>query len=239
MAIVAVTGTLVAAAAEASFHRASVTWRAERRPGRSPITFGLELVPASLGRGAARVAAIRLALLLPVAAAVAAAMPAWVAVAYRELTLPSDVTVPLLIRITAGAPAASGLVVAAWLAGEVVGGFAARRAVLLDMPWPRALWVALGDPLRAPGGTLMSIGAALGISAAALAPAVWALAQTWDAARRPLVDEGLVVATVGGALLLAAAWAVAILLAAVSAAWRDNLATAELLRHAAADPPVR
>jgi hypothetical protein len=178
-------------------------------------------------------------LLLPVVAAVAAALPAWAAVAYRELTLPSDVTVPLLVRITAGAPAASGLVVAAWLTGEVVGGFAARRAVLLDMDWPRALLAGLGDPLRAPVGTLLSTGAALGISAAALAPAVWALARAWDAARRPLVDEGLGAAAVGGALLLAAAWAAALLLAAVSGAWRGALATAEMLRHAAADPAVR
>jgi hypothetical protein len=237
--VIAIAGTVVAAAAEAALHRASVSWGAERRAGRSPINFGLALVPASLWRGAARIAVIRLVLLVPVVAAVAAALPAWTVVAYRELTLPSDVTVPLLVRIVAGTPAASGLVVAAWLAGEVVGGFAARRAVLLDTPSRRALWQGLGDPFRAPLGTLLTTGAALVVSVAALAPAVWVLAGAWDAVRRPLVDEGLVAAAVGGALLMAAAWAGALLLAALAAAWRHALTTAEILRHAAAQPPVR
>jgi hypothetical protein len=229
-AAIVVVGTLLAAAAETALHRASVA-PADGGTGRSPIAFRARLVPVGLRRGTARVAAIRLVLLVPVLAAVAFAAPSWVAVAYRELTLPSDVTTPLVVRILAGAPAASAAVVVAWLAAEVVGGFAARRAVLLGASWPRALGSGLLDPLRAPVGAVLTIVAALVVGGGALALGVVALAAAWDAVRGPLVDEGLSPAAVAGTLLLVGAWAAALGLAGIAAAVRGTLATAELLRH--------
>lgn len=233
-----VAGTIVAAAAETALHRATV----EPAPaGRDPdVRAGVLWAPgeaAGTRAGIARIAALRLILLVPVAAAVAVAVPSWVAVAYRELTLPTDVAAPLLVRVLEGAPAVSALVAIAWLAAEVVGGFAARRAVLLDAPVPRALAAGLVDPLRFPVGTMLTVAAGLVTSLLVLAPAAWAVATAWDAARRALVDDAGATAALTTTVLLAAAWLGALLVAAIAAAWRATLMTAELLRRAPRPDP--
>jgi hypothetical protein len=241
-AALVIAGTVLAAAAETVLHRATVEGRP--RGSGDPDDPGWKSGPADpadvlrvsgpvagVRRGIARIAAIRLVLLVPVAAAASVAIPGWVAVAYRELTLPSDVAIPLPIRVLEGAPALSVLVAAAWLAGEVVGGFAARRAVLLDAKVPRALAAGLVDPLRFPLGTILTVAAALAASLLVLVPAAWAVAAAWDAARHALVDDAGAVAALVTTMLLAAAWLAALLGAGIAAAWRATLMTAELLRR--------
>jgi hypothetical protein len=220
----AVAGTLVAAAAEVALHRATVV-EAEAR-GVASVA-----MPAAAGRAVVRVAALRLLLLVPVAAVAAVAVPAWIAVAYRELTLPSDVATPLVARVLAGAPAASVAVLGAWLAAEVVGGFAARRAALLGASVPRALAGGLLDSLGAPLGTALTVAAALGASVLVLVPAWWAAGAAWDVARHALAGGTDALAALGAALLLAAAWLAVLALAAIAAAWRATLITMELLRR--------
>lgn len=221
----AVTGTLVAAAAEVALHRATVA-----TPEAASIG-AVQAVPGRASRAIARVAGVRLVLLVPVMITIALAIPIWVAVAYRELTLPSDLAAPLAARILAGAPAASAAVLVAWFAAEVMGGFAARRAALLEASIPRALAAGLLDPLRAPIGTALTVAAALGATVVLLAPAWWAVGAAWDVARYALAGEGGVLAAVGVALLLAAAWTAVLVLAAIAAAWRGTLVTMELLRR--------
>ena len=236
-AVLMIAGTIVAAAAETALHRATVQDDPSGRAGvlaAAGTAAEVLTVPgpvAGLRRGTTRIALIRLVLLVPLAAAAAIAIPTWVAVAYRELTLPSSVAVPLPIRVLQGAPAVSVLVVVAWLAGEVVGGFAARRAVLLDGPVPRALAGGLVDPLRFPLGTILTVTAALAVSLVVLVPATWAVAAAWDAARRALVDDAGAAASLATSVLLAAAWLAALVVAAIAAAWRATLMTAELLRR--------
>jgi hypothetical protein len=225
IAVLVVTGTIVAAAAETALHRATVEPHPAARVLRAPGP------GAGIRAGIARVAAVRLVLLVPVAAALATAVPAWVAVAYRELTLPSDVAAPLVLRILAGGPAVSALVVVTWLVAEVGGGFAARRAVLLGAPVPRALAAGLLDIARFPLGTLLTMVVALAVSLALLLPATWAVSAAWDAVRLALVDDAGAVAALATTVLLAAAWLGALLLAAVTAALRATLLTAELLRR--------
>jgi hypothetical protein len=231
----AIAGTIVAAAAEAALHLQAVEpARRDRAPGQGADEAWWPPAPLAvtgLRRGTVRIAAIRLALIVPVVAAIAIAVPSWVTASYRELTLPSDVAAPLALRILAGAPLATVLVLVAWLGGEVVGGFAARRAVLLDAPVPRALAAALGDPFRSPGGTLVTVIGAVLASVAVLAPAAWGVDAAWGLARRALVDGLGPIPVLGATLLLVAAWGVALVLAGVSAAWRANLVTAELLRR--------
>lgn len=228
-ALAVIAGTAVAAAAETAFLRATVDQVRAGRP--QPILFGAQLAPAGQGRGAVRVFGIRLILLVPVAASIAVALPSWVEVAYRELTLPTDLATPIALRVLAGAPAATGLLALAWLVAEVVGGFAARRAVLLGTTVPRALGRGLVDLFRAPLGTLLTTAAGLVVGIATLIPATWALSWAWELARAPLVDEGLSPAAAGGTFVLAAAWIAALVLAAIGSAWRGCLATAELLRR--------
>jgi hypothetical protein len=228
-ALAVIVGTALAAAAETAFLRVTVAPAPDGR--RQPILFGACLAPAGQGRGASRVFGLRLVLLAPVAAAVAVALPSWVEVAYRELTLPTDLAMPLALRVLAGAPAATGLLTVTWLVAEVVGGFAARRAVLFDTGLTRALGRGLVDPLRAPLGTLLTTTAGLAVAIATLVPATWALSWAWELARAPLVDEGLSPAAAGGTVVLAAAWIAALALAAIGSAWRGCLATAEILRR--------
>ena len=226
----AVAGTMVAAAAEVALHRATVA-APEAAGAVRPRDAGVRPAEAGGGRVVVRVAALRLLLLVPVAAVAAVAVPAWIAVAYRELTLPSDVAAPLVARVLAGAPAASVAVLGTWLAAEVVGGFATRRAALLGATVPRALAGGLLDPLRAPLGTALSVAAALAVTLLVLAPAWWVVGAAWDAARHALAGGTDVLAALGAALLLAAAWLAVLALAAIAAAWRATLVTMELLRR--------
>jgi hypothetical protein len=254
-----VVGIVVAAIAEAALHHATVEPRGDgvgdgRGPGdlrapadglvagpgdlraagdlRAPAD-GLVAVPAgaTIRQSAGRIAALRLILLVPVALVIALVVPAWIAVAYRELTLPSDVAAPLAARVLAGAPAASLAVLGTWLAAEVVGGFAARRAALFGASVPRALAEGLLDPLRAPLGTALTVVIALGASLLILAPAWWAVGAAWEAARHVLADGTGMLAAFGAALLLAVAWLALLVLAAIAAAWRATLVTMELLRR--------
>jgi hypothetical protein len=72
---------------------------------------------------------------------------------------------------------------------------------------------------------------ALAVSLALLLPATWAVSAAWDAVRLALVDDAGAVAALATTVLLAAAWLGALLLAAVTAALRATLLTAELLRR--------
>jgi len=248
----AVAGTLVAAAAEVALHRATVApgepVEATSGAGRAGVAhwsgaaiaaaraddFAVQAVEAGAGGAGgavARIATLRLLLLVPLATVAAAAVPAWIAVAYRELTLPSDVGAPLVARVLVGAPAATVAVLGTWLAAEVVGGFATRRAVLLGASIPRALAGGLLDPLRAPLGTALTVVAALAVSLAVLAPAGWAVGGAWDATRLALADGTDALAALGAVLLLAAAWLGVLAIAAIAAAWRATLVTMELLRR--------
>ncbi|MFH1475403.1 MAG: hypothetical protein ABIG85_06035 [Chloroflexota bacterium] len=229
----AVVGTLVAAAAEVALHRATLAAALEAGPASvalPAVAFG-PAGEAGAGRAVARVAVLRLLLLVPLAAVAAVAVPAWIAVAYRELTLPSDVAAPLAARVLVGAPVASAAVFGTWLAMEVVGGFAARRAVLLGAPIPRALAGGLLDLLRAPVGTICTTGVALAGTVLVLAPGWWAIGAAWDAARHAFAGGSEVLAALVAALLLAAAWLAVLVLAALAAAWRATLFTMEFVRR--------
>ncbi len=240
VAILVLVGTIVAAAAETALHRATVapdpdggpSGHAEPAPGDRGASF-MALAPREdVGRAVARVVVLRLVLLVPVAAVAAAGIPAWIATAYHELTLPSDVAAPLLLRVLAGTPAASLAVLVGWLAAEIVGGFATRRAVLLGASVPRALGGGIADPLRAPVGTALTVLVAGLLSALALIPATWAIAAAWSAARQALVGEIDPVGVLLVGLAMAAAWIAALVLAGIAAAGRATLVTAELLRRA-------
>ncbi len=229
----AVGGSVVAAAAEMILHRSTVAPDGDD-PGFMAVT-----APAGLRPGTARIAILRLLLLVPVVGLTALAVPAWVEVAYRELTLPTDPAMPFVVRVLAGAPLAGLGVAAAWLAAEVVGGFATRRAALLGASVPRALAGGLLDPLRAPIGTFLTVVIALAVSAAMLVPATWAVAAAWGMARSILAGDASPLAAVAVALVLAGAWLAALGLAGIAAAWRATLMTAELLRRHPAHAPAR
>jgi hypothetical protein len=225
-----VAGTIAAAAAEVAVHRATV---APPRAGSAvPDTaqgFAATLRPM---RGTVRrVASVRLVLLVPVAVALAVAVPAWVQVGYQELVLPSNLAVPFPVRVIAGAPAGGIFVIVAWLATEVLGGVASRRIVLDGSSTGGSLWHAVVDVAHAPASVVLTTALAIGGTLLVLVPVVVTVGAAWGHARVALVDgwdpAGLLVAT----FVLVAAWAVCLAVAGIAAAWRAALWTAEVARH--------
>jgi hypothetical protein len=228
-----VVGTLIAAAAEVALHRATVA------PGAGTAGQGLPsgetaATAVSWRRTVLRIAAVRLVLLLPVSIVLAAAVPAWVQVGYRELLLPTDLAVPLPVRVIAGAPLPTAGVVAVWLAAEVLGGLAARRIALNGASVATALRAAAGDLARAPVAALLTLGVAIGGSVLLLVPGVVVVGIAWDHARIALVDDTDAAGVILATLVLIAAWAGCLLVAGIAAAWRSLLWTADLARRAGA-----
>jgi hypothetical protein len=77
-----------------------------------------------------RVLAVRLIAWLPLALAIGIGLARIVQVTYVELTRPVDVDTPLVVRVAGEAVSQLGLIVVAWIVGEVIGGVASRRVVL-------------------------------------------------------------------------------------------------------------
>lgn len=225
-----VVGTAIAAAAETALYRAMV----EPGPGDgggviSALRPGAR--PAGVTRGVLRVAVIRLLLVLPVAAAIAASLPAFVAAGYRELSLPSDLGVPLWARVLAGAPVAAAAIVATWLACEMVGGLAARRVVLAGDRPIRALGAAVVDLARSPATSLLTLAVALAGSIVSLGLALLATSVVGSWAEAALLGGPAWPELVLVALALAATWLLLLAVAAAAAAWRATLWTAQLARR--------
>jgi hypothetical protein len=231
--VVTVAGTLTAAAAEVALYRATGAPGADTAGG-GPSSGAIAPTSLSGRRATLRVAAARLWLLLPVALVLVVAVPAWVQVAYRELLLPSDLGVPLPVRVIAGAPLPAAGLVATWLATEVLGGLAARRIVLRGSSIAGALKGAAADVMRAPVSVLLTIALAIAGTLLLLVPAIAVVEGAWDHARIALVDgpdaAGVILAT----FALIAAWAACLGVAGITAAWRSLLWTAELARRSSA-----
>lgn len=223
-------GTLIAAAAEVALHRATVVaW-----PGRAGSGFPHVATTATVpsARGAMlRVAAVRLVLLLPVAAALVAAATAWIQVGYRELSLPTDLAVPLPVRVIAGAPLEGAVAGVAWLTAEVLGGLAARRISLHGASVAAALRGGIGDVAHAPVSALLTVAVAIGGTLVILVPAVWVVGAAWDRARIAVVGGTDPAAVIAATLVLVAAWAGCLVVAGATAGWRSVLWTAELARR--------
>ena len=223
-------GTLVASASEVALYRTTVA-PSEGGPRDGAVWPDMRASARSWRRPVRRVATVRLALLGPVGVALAVAVPAWVQVGYNELVLPSNLAVPLPLRVIAGAPWATAAVIVAWLACEVLGGLATRRIALGGMSIGGALVGAIADVLRAPVATLLTTVVAIAGSLLVVVPAVMLVASAWDRARIALVDGADVVSVLGSTLVLVVAWAASLLVAGIAAAWRSALWTAEAARR--------
>jgi hypothetical protein len=104
-----------------------------------------EHIAWSGGPVARRILIARLAAHIPFAIALAWGSARFLIVGYREMTVPSDVSIPLVWRVLAGAPEAVALLVITWSLGEVVGALAARRIVLAGDRTRASLRHAIGS----------------------------------------------------------------------------------------------
>ncbi len=151
-----------------------------------------------------------------------------VTVAYRELTVPTDVTVALVIRVVSGAPDAVAVVVVTWLIGEVVGAIAARRVILLGEPVPTALVRGAGRVLRRPVRCLALAVLPLVPMALSVSLVGFATSATWDALRAGLSFGGSAVLSVALLLVLVGLFVGGLLLIGTASAWRAAVWTVDV-----------
>jgi hypothetical protein len=231
-AAVTIAAFALAAAAEVALHQATAA------PDPDDPEAGLAPVPPG-GRGAhgtIRVALVRLILVLPVLVAAGLAIPPLAAAGYQELTFPSDVGVPLAVRIVGDAPFAVAAVVLTWLAAEIIGGLATRRVVLFGASTSGAVAGALGDVLRRPGSLALSFVASGAVSVLLLVPAIVAALAAAERAQAALGGTPGSLEALAAALLLTAIFAGTVVLAAGAAGWRAALWTAHVLGAAGIRP---
>jgi hypothetical protein len=171
---------------------------------------------------------------VPTAVAGAFGATAVVVATYAELVTPTDAS-PIPIRVIGRAILPIAVVVALWLAGEIVGGMAARRIVIHGASIPRALGRGIADLVRHPGGGLiapLALTLVLGLDlAAVLAIVAVVLSDVQDRLAGALGDPvaiTLVIATLG------AAWALALVVTGLIASWRGAAMTLEHVRRTAA-----
>ena len=198
------------------------------------------------GRGLIfRLVAIRAVCAIPLVAALAWAAGRLFEATYNELTTPTDLAKPLPLRVVVAAAYSVAVVMVVWLATEAVAAIAIRRQILAG----RGIWRSLADATfqvaRRPLSTLVTVVFSYGTSFAATIAALFATATAFDWCRiagrnsepiavrlgigdfattrdfRPVV---FALATVA----LALAWAAALALSAVTAAWRSAAFTREV-----------
>jgi hypothetical protein len=143
-----------------------------------------------------------------------------VTVAYRELTSPSDVVSPIVLRVLRGAPEVILTVGVLWLIGEIVGGLAARRIVLADADARRGLRDALATALRHPVAVLAAfVVPAVGLLVI-LVPAAAAASAMWSAVRVAMSSAAGPFGATLAVVLFVGLWMLGLLLIAVTTAWR-------------------
>jgi len=183
--------------------------------------------PARPG-AAGRILIARVIALLPVILAIGVGGVRIVMVTYRELTLPSDTTVPLTIRVVGGATDAVVGIVIAWFVAELVGALAARRIVLGDAGVLGSLSGAIVDAIRHPVRVLIGSVVPTVALVAVLAALVVAAGPLWQAVRSALGDGGVELV---GPLVVAVAvalWLAGLVLIGLVCAWRGAVWTVQV-----------
>jgi len=128
-----------------------------------------------------RVLAARLLALVPLVIGLAWAAVRLVAVTYRELTVPSDVAVPIIWRVLLSAPEAVVIVMVTFLASEMVGAVASRRIVVVGQA-PLPALRAGANRLRANLGRMLVLALATnGVVLAVLLTTGLAATAMWGA----------------------------------------------------------
>jgi hypothetical protein len=144
-----------------------------------------------------------------------------VTVAYRELTSPLDVTTPIVLRVLRGAPEAIVAIVTLWMAGEIIGGLAARRITLAGL----GVGDALRDAVTAIGRRPLSILVEFWLPTAGLVmillPSTVAAAAAWQLVRAAFRSQGDPFGATFAVILFVSLWLLGLVLIAVTAAWRS------------------
>jgi hypothetical protein len=168
-----------------------------------------------------RIVVVRLVALTPLVLALAVGSVRIVSTTYRELTVPSDVTLPIAWRVITAAPEAVAIIIVTWLVGQVAGAVAARRVVLAGEGVSRSLVRALGWCVRHPIRTMVLEGVPLVALIAVVIPSSAAAAAAWSAIGGALRSQAGPVPAIALLILFVGLWVGGLLLIAVTSAWRN------------------
>ena len=179
-----------------------------------------------------RVLAVRLIAWLPLALAIGFGIARIVQVTYVELTRPVDVTIPIAVRVAGEVVGQLGLIVIAWVVGEVVGGVATRRTVLTRAEHGESLAWATRTSASSPlswlvpwVGTTLLLFVVMGTT---LAAAAFAWARAVEGLSDRLANPFAALLTL---LLFVALWLAAMVFGGVILAVRATVQTFEHVRR--------
>jgi hypothetical protein len=178
-------------------------------------------VEARHRRTAVRILAARVAAHSPTGVALTWGSARLVDVAYRELTSPLEVTSPIVLRVLRGAPEVIAVTALVWMAGEIVGGLAARRIALGGVGIARALRDAVVAVARRPLAILIEFLVPTGGLVLVLLPSTLAAAAASGLVRAAMRPHGSPFGATLAVVLFVTLWLVGLLLIAVTAAWRS------------------
>lgn len=193
------------------------------------LELGWRPIRASIRRGFG----IRLAAHLPTLVAVGYGIVRLIVATYSELLSPGDAAVPLATRILESVPDAVIAVALTWLAGETVGGLAARRAAA-----GQGVGAALAASIRQlfSGRGVATLALSLIVLAAVGAPFALAVSRAWEHVSAYLLDGSAPPIQLWAAVvLLVASWVLGLALLGAALAWRATAWTAEVPGQNAGD----
>jgi len=153
-----------------------------------------------------------------------------VTVAYRELTVPSDVAAPLVLRVVRGAPEAIAWIVLAWILAEIVGALAARRIVLAGDGVTAALGGTVRQIVRSPFRAVVAFVVPLGVLVGVLVPSAAASVASWDTIRAAIANDAGPAAVVTWIAIFVGLWVGGLVLVGMACAWRSAVWTLEAAR---------
>ena len=200
---------------------------------------------AEISNGAARpVPAVRRVVMRAFLVRLIAHLPLWLVLSwgavrigqatYAELVTPFEVVTPLAIRVLGDVPETIGIVLAAWLLGEIAGGLAVRRVVLDSATGPAAVRDGWLDIVRRPVSTL-AVGAATNLAVAlAVVPSILAANVVWGWVRNVILARSRPLDIAAALVLFVAVWLGGIVVTAAATTWRSVAWTAEEMRRRAA-----
>jgi hypothetical protein len=195
------------------------------------------------------VALIRILSLAPLGIALIWATARIYDTTYDQLLTPTNLATPLPVRVVLAATDVVAVVAAVWLAGETFGAIAVRRAILDRRGFRRALGSACSQIVRRPLSTLTTTLLSYGVSAVAIILSLALCATAFDSCRAiarthypfPFLGSTVdlrPVAFAMVAMVLVVAWAIALLISAVTSAWRSGMFTAEAVAAGAGSRSV-
>ena len=153
-----------------------------------------------------------------------------VAIAYRELTVPSDVAAPLVLRVVRGAPEAIAWIILTWILAEIVGALATRRIVLAGEGVMAALGGSVRQIVRSPLRAIVAFVVPLAVLVAVLVPSTAASVVGWDNVRATIANDAGPVAVGAWIAIFVGLWAGGLVLIGMACAWRSAIWTLEVAR---------